>query len=713
MDFIQPAASYSSSAPSGRWEGNRPLRLAELDAWSPAVEQPPLAPPAPQHPQQLRHHGGPRPQPVHNVPRGEPVPVQVMVRRASADRGGCGGAGGCAAGFPSCDTVPGSGYSNAPASDVTASMTLPPREQCGTFEGGYDGDGGRVPQHEAAPNTLASSIGHRLGSADGTPSGNIRTRSRSGERSAAAAAAAAYAAVAEGTAPPPAPPPVGPPMPVAAQLPRPIAVEARGPLPAPTPMPAPGVVVVNGKSAAAAPLPAVPVLAKPMEWPTLTGALLAAPRLQEDTLTGPHPSLETTTQVFSSVTAVGIPQSVPPQSRCPADTGEVFAVGAIVEYNSPSQGKWIPARVLVRHADGRYDLDCKPGVLPSRMRPISQMVASAIAAQGQGLPPAAAGGPGSCAVAPGAALPLAAAGTSQQAKAPAHAVAAATSMVTVAAAAPTSDAGAPPRPCLEQSPNALALSPSRGGPPAPPRQPMPPCCFSLNPPSPAGGPYSSLRVLVGKLEFQGTGSIGSMPGIFDSVTFRIHLQFGGMRTTDMAALASPELVRFRPKWIDGGPVTEPQRPKYGRHVSTDGRYSAKIYCDFDEGIDLPWPGAAADVSSVSRAGPSQLMPGHISADVWIERRTAVERIDTILSKIGLGGDLPEYDHVWLGRAVASLPAEGNDTVPFPWPVEADEKAASEGPVPRAIALGIEWVSAADADEDSAEDRKLFGHGPVL
>lgn len=44
-------------------------------------------------------------------------------------------------------------------------------------------------------------------------------------------------------------------------------------------------------------------------------------------------------------------------------------VGEIVEYLSASQGGWIPAKVLaVNSAQGTYDLDCKPGVTPEKIR---------------------------------------------------------------------------------------------------------------------------------------------------------------------------------------------------------------------------------------------------------------------------------------------------------------------------------------------------------
>lgn len=45
-----------------------------------------------------------------------------------------------------------------------------------------------------------------------------------------------------------------------------------------------------------------------------------------------------------------------------------FAVGDSVEYFSSSAGTWISARVLAINPRGTYNLDCKPDVLPSKMR---------------------------------------------------------------------------------------------------------------------------------------------------------------------------------------------------------------------------------------------------------------------------------------------------------------------------------------------------------
>eukprot|EP00929_Paragymnodinium_shiwhaense_P007074 TRINITY_DN111033_c0_g1_i1.p1 TRINITY_DN111033_c0_g1~~TRINITY_DN111033_c0_g1_i1.p1 ORF type:complete len:860 (+),score=203.28 TRINITY_DN111033_c0_g1_i1:132-2711(+) len=53
-----------------------------------------------------------------------------------------------------------------------------------------------------------------------------------------------------------------------------------------------------------------------------------------------------------------------------------FAVGTIVEYNSASSGKWIPAQVIAVLPDGSYNLDCKPNVPADRVRAATQHYAA-------------------------------------------------------------------------------------------------------------------------------------------------------------------------------------------------------------------------------------------------------------------------------------------------------------------------------------------------
>ena len=53
----------------------------------------------------------------------------------------------------------------------------------------------------------------------------------------------------------------------------------------------------------------------------------------------------------------------------PSSGGPGYEPGEEVEYHSTSQGEWIAAKVLRKHSNGTYDLDCKPQVQPDRIRP--------------------------------------------------------------------------------------------------------------------------------------------------------------------------------------------------------------------------------------------------------------------------------------------------------------------------------------------------------
>eukprot|EP00913_Durusdinium_trenchii_P029393 g27553.t1 len=46
----------------------------------------------------------------------------------------------------------------------------------------------------------------------------------------------------------------------------------------------------------------------------------------------------------------------------------LFRAGEFVDYYSSSTASWIPAKVLAQRADGLYDLDCKTGVPPTKVR---------------------------------------------------------------------------------------------------------------------------------------------------------------------------------------------------------------------------------------------------------------------------------------------------------------------------------------------------------
>ncbi|CAK8985256.1 unnamed protein product [Durusdinium trenchii] len=62
-------------------------------------------------------------------------------------------------------------------------------------------------------------------------------------------------------------------------------------------------------------------------------------------------------------------QDVPPdRMRMTKDSESAFSSGDLVEYFSASQGKWIPAKVLLRKQDRRLDLDCKQDVVITNVR---------------------------------------------------------------------------------------------------------------------------------------------------------------------------------------------------------------------------------------------------------------------------------------------------------------------------------------------------------
>jgi len=204
--------------------------------------------------------------------------------------------------------------------------------------------------------------------------------------------------------------------------------------------------------------------------------------------------------------------------------------------------------------------------------------------------------------------------------------------------------------------------------------------------APLGGPRG-IRIRCGVLEFGGAAN-GTSTGLFDSVRFRVALRWGGDRPAAAMVAANPSghgvapyLVE-RPRWQDNGPATQPKQLKFGRTVAQDGSYMARVSCDCDEAIDLPWP----PVIIGNAAATPQL-----AADVWLERRSAVEKIDSVLSMFGMGAGLTEYERVWLGRAFVCLPPVGSDSMLYPWPVEVDGVIGHDGPLPKFLSVGIEWV----------------------
>jgi len=59
-----------------------------------------------------------------------------------------------------------------------------------------------------------------------------------------------------------------------------------------------------------------------------------------------------------------------------------FKLGEVVEYYSATQGAWIPAKVVAVKASGLFDLDCKPGVPPEKIRSCAQARESRVSTSG-------------------------------------------------------------------------------------------------------------------------------------------------------------------------------------------------------------------------------------------------------------------------------------------------------------------------------------------
>mmetsp|Transcript_64947 Transcript_64947/g.101331 ORF Transcript_64947/g.101331 Transcript_64947/m.101331 type:complete len:717 (-) Transcript_64947:105-2255(-) len=173
---------------------------------------------------------------------------------------------------------------------------------------------------------------------------------------------------------------------------------------------------------------------------------------------------------------------------------------------------------------------------------------------------------------------------------------------------------------------------------------------------------TGVRIHVGTLEFA-SNSVGSM-GMFDTVGFRAIVQLCGSDGNDAP-----------PRWIDEGPCTGARTLNYSRAISEAGQYSAKFRCLFDDAFDIPWP-------------PPSPTPEKIAVDIFLERTTVVDRFDRVLG--GLGLHTPAgMDRRWLGRAMADLPPEGVDDVPFAWSIESS--SAADCPVPQTVTIGVEWV----------------------
>jgi hypothetical protein len=195
------------------------------------------------------------------------------------------------------------------------------------------------------------------------------------------------------------------------------------------------------------------------------------------------------------------------------------------------------------------------------------------------------------------------------------------------------------------------------------------CGFGCEAPPPAAtqGAQTCVRTYLGTLEFQGFGGLG-FQGLFESAGFRVLVQLGS---------------QAKKRWMgDDGPVTQKQMTRYSRVVSSDGRYKARMSCEFDEAVDLP--------------RPSGSVPQELVADIWMERRTVVEFVDSILDTVGLGNNLPQFDHTWVGRATVTLPPEGVDAIPKAWPVNSE--LPGDGAHPHSLSVGIEWVAGGVPDD---------------
>lgn len=163
----------------------------------------------------------------------------------------------------------------------------------------------------------------------------------------------------------------------------------------------------------------------------------------------------------------------------------------------------------------------------------------------------------------------------------------------------------------------------------------------------------SIQVHLRCVEFE---SFGYTPGLFETSGFRVMLHAG----------------RAPIRWIEGQPASMRREMKYSRAVASDGRYSARLSCDFDEDLEVLVP------------------QGHetLSVDLWLETRSFVEQLDSFLDMVGLGNNLPEFSHLFLGRVVANLPPEDVEAVVQSYPVKVDH---CDGPRPKAMSLGMRWA----------------------
>jgi len=179
--------------------------------------------------------------------------------------------------------------------------------------------------------------------------------------------------------------------------------------------------------------------------------------------------------------------------------------------------------------------------------------------------------------------------------------------------------------------------------------------------APAGCQAGKLRVHVGTLLFDSFGGLGAS-GLFETSGFRVLLQLG----------SRPPML-----WSPSVPATERSELKYSKTVSDDGKYAASLRCEFHEDIEVPVPEGSS--------------PELLCADVWMERRTVIEQFDSILDYVGLGNNLPEFDRIFLARIATSIPPPGVEAFLQDYPVQMLEKS-SDGPRPKAVSVGMEWMT---------------------
>lgn len=174
-----------------------------------------------------------------------------------------------------------------------------------------------------------------------------------------------------------------------------------------------------------------------------------------------------------------------------------------------------------------------------------------------------------------------------------------------------------------------------------------------------------IRIRISTVEFvMGAAGIGKM---FDKETFRV-----------VVGLGTPP-----PQYTDRGQATRSEIARYSKSVDAEGRYSTRVVCAFDQVIDIPWP---------TDKRQAQRQPDKISADIWLEQTGGFDRLDGWLDVLGIGSDTGSgAKRLFIGRAVADRPPVGVNDGVYPWTVQVPGSLAPDVPVPKSLALGVEWV----------------------